>query len=256
MIIAIIRFCLAISLICVGLYINVSPLGETPVIWRILHIPSLILVVTGVAGVGLLMSDFHDLKRFCRGALTFHQNALKRARQSERDSEALFQTFVDSGPQVFSDKLHSGNYPAVWQIVGAKLSAKLPFKDIKKILIHHANLNSDRIDEDIAILKRLAGLAPSIGMFGSILGLVKMLANLKDFDSLGPNMSLVLLSTLYGILFGSMILTPLIQKVEARRHLLLRNHKNIMNWLTGLEENQPAFYMKGKLAAMVRDDER
>jgi chemotaxis protein MotA len=84
-------------------------------------------------------------------------------------------------------------------------------------------------------------------MIATILGLVKLLADLTDMAALGPNMALALLGTLYGVAAGNVLFVPLALQIDRRKELVLKNHENIIFWLSALEEKKPAFYLKNKL---------
>ncbi|MDR1839520.1 MAG: MotA/TolQ/ExbB proton channel family protein [Treponema sp.] len=48
-----------------------------------------------------------------------------------------------------------------------------------------------------------SALSPGLGMLGTVMGLVAMLANMEDKSSIGPNMALALITTFYGSLFSN-----------------------------------------------------
>jgi chemotaxis protein MotA len=48
-----------------------------------------------------------------------------------------------------------------------------------------------------------SALSPGLGMLGTVMGLVAMLANMDDKASIGPNMALALITTFYGSLFSN-----------------------------------------------------
>jgi chemotaxis protein MotA len=58
-------------------------------------------------------------------------------------------------------------------------------------------------------LKTLSKAAPSFGMVGTIMGLVDVLTNLRDFDKLGPGMALAIMTTLYGLVMAQGVYVPL-----------------------------------------------
>ncbi len=66
-----------------------------------------------------------------------------------------------------------------------------------------------------AILRRAAEVAPSMGLIGTLVGLVQMLGSLNNPAAIGPAMAVALLATLYGAVLGNMILTPLAGKIES-----------------------------------------
>src|SRR5699024_9603528 len=56
----------------------------------------------------------------------------------------------------------------------------------------------DRHYKGRVLLEKAGEYAPAWGMIGTLIGLVLMLNNLEDPSSLGPNMAVALLTTLYG----------------------------------------------------------
>ena len=67
-----------------------------------------------------------------------------------------------------------------------------------------------------AVLRRAAETAPAMGLMGTLIGLVEMLARLDDPRSIGPAMAVALLTTFYGALLGHALLTPLADRVAQR----------------------------------------
>jgi chemotaxis protein MotA len=53
-----------------------------------------------------------------------------------------------------------------------------------------------------------------MGLIGTLVGLVQMMGSLNDPSTLGPSMALALLATLYGAVFGNVVLAPLAAKLE------------------------------------------
>jgi chemotaxis protein MotA len=65
----------------------------------------------------------------------------------------------------------------------------------------------------ILLVNNWAALAPSFGMAGTVMGLVGMLQNLEDTASIGPNMAMALITTLYGALVSGGFLLPWANKL-------------------------------------------
>lgn len=59
-----------------------------------------------------------------------------------------------------------------------------------------------------------AALAPAFGMMGTVVGLVNMLQNLEDTASIGPNMALAIITTLYGSLVANVFSLPMAAKLK------------------------------------------
>jgi chemotaxis protein MotA len=70
--------------------------------------------------------------------------------------------------------------------------------------------------DKIGIIAMWAALAPGLGMLGTVLGLIAMLKNLEDKASIGPNMALALVTTLYGSIIANLLMTPFGGKLRAQ----------------------------------------
>jgi chemotaxis protein MotA len=58
-------------------------------------------------------------------------------------------------------------------------------------------------------------LAPGLGMLGTVIGLIGMLKNLEDKSSLGPNMAVALITTLYGSMMANLMMIPWSGKLKS-----------------------------------------
>ncbi|MBE7559991.1 MotA/TolQ/ExbB proton channel family protein [bacterium] len=87
---------------------------------------------------------------------------------------------------------------------------------IKDILDTELAFIEDRHKEGQQILLTMGNYAPAFGMIGTLIGLVGMLANLNDVKSIGPQMALAILTTLYGALAANLIFNPLADKLKNR----------------------------------------
>ena len=65
-----------------------------------------------------------------------------------------------------------------------------------------------------SMLRRAAEVAPAMGLIGTLVGLVQMLGSLDSPETIGPSMSVALLTTLYGALMANVVFLPLANKLE------------------------------------------
>ncbi len=71
-----------------------------------------------------------------------------------------------------------------------------------------------RHNKVIGFWEKWAELAPAWGMIGTLIGLVNMLKDLSDPSSIGPNMAVALLTTLYGSLIANWLCNPISSKLK------------------------------------------
>ncbi len=87
---------------------------------------------------------------------------------------------------------------------------------IKKILYGNVSMIDARHQKGIDFFGNWAKIAPAFGMIGTLLGLIGMMANLEDVASIGPNMAVALVTTLYGSITANLVLLPIQFKLEDR----------------------------------------
>jgi len=71
-----------------------------------------------------------------------------------------------------------------------------------------------RVEISINVLYSMASYAPAFGMIGTVIGMILMLQNISDPETLGAGLSVALLTTLYGTIFANMVFNPLAGKLE------------------------------------------
>lgn len=100
-----------------------------------------------------------------------------------------------------------------------------PPDELERILRQEVTAMSYRHNRSAGILRRAAEVAPAMGLIGTLIGLVQLLGNLQQPETIGPAMALALLTTFYGAVFSNMILSPLASKLErnSRIETLLMN---------------------------------
>jgi chemotaxis protein MotA len=64
------------------------------------------------------------------------------------------------------------------------------------------------------VLDLWATVAPACGMWGTVVGLVGMMKNLNDPASVGPNMAVALITTLYGSIVANVFAVPVVRKLR------------------------------------------
>ena len=86
--------------------------------------------------------------------------------------------------------------------------------NLEMILADQIKSIERRIEISINVLYSMAGYAPAFGMIGTVIGMILMLQNVSDPQTLGAGLSVALLTTLYGTIFANMVFNPLAGKLE------------------------------------------
>ena len=118
---------------------------------------------------------------------------------------------------------------------------------IKSALATEAGMMIRRAKAGGAIFESWGDFAPAMGMIGTLVGLVQMLANMGDPKSIGPAMAVALLTTLYGAVIANMIAFPIMQKLEQRAEAEAINNELIIKSLLFISEGGNPRVMEGML---------
>lgn len=87
-------------------------------------------------------------------------------------------------------------------------------EDISQVLQQDIDTTQERGMRTAGIMKRASEVAPAMGLIGTLVGLVQMLADLENPEVIGPAMAVALLTTFYGAILGTVIMSPLGAKIE------------------------------------------
>jgi chemotaxis protein MotA len=107
---------------------------------------------------------------------------------------------------------------------------------VRGIMETELSFIKDRHSGSQAVLLQMSSFSPAYGMIGTLVGLINMLGNLTDMDSLGPNMAIALVTTFYGVILANLLFTPFAKKLKSigddeilRKELLLEGMLSIQD---------------------------
>src|SRR5437588_777465 len=67
----------------------------------------------------------------------------------------------------------------------------------------------ERHEQGIAVMEALGGFAPTLGIMGTVLGLINVLSNLSDTSALGGHIAGAFIATFYGVFTANVLYLPL-----------------------------------------------
>ena len=99
-------------------------------------------------------------------------------------------------------------------------------------------------------------IAPAMGMIGTLIGLVQMLANMSDPKAIGPAMAIALLTTMYGAILANVICIPVSKKLENQAELEGLNNTLIVEGVVFIKNGGNPRVLTGILSAFLSPKER
>ncbi len=127
---------------------------------------------------------------------------------------------------------------------------------VQRMLSKDINLTIERHEVGQTMFKNMAIMAPAMGMIGTLVGLVQMLANMSDPASIGPAMAVALLTTLYGAVIANAFAQPMAVKLERASALEKTNKLLIMETISGVQEGMNPRVLEQLLGAYLPANKR
>ena len=113
-----------------------------------------------------------------------------------------------------------------------------------------------RHNEKIGFWANWGGMGPAWGMIGTLIGLVNMLYNMDDMSSIGPNMAVALLTTLYGSLLSNWICIPVSFKLKMKNDDEITMKQIMVEGLLSIQAGENPRVIEEKLKSFLAPGER
>ena len=180
-----------------------------------LDFPAFVIVIGGTVTVTAISFSLRDLGVARRTVFSALIRTVWHPRAVARQILLLAEAAHRAGPETLEALLPQLRGETFLARCLALIAEGRPPEDIESVLGQEAESIAHARLRTAAILRRAAEVAPSMGLIGTLVGLVQMLGSLNNPAAIGPAMAVALLATLYGAVLGNMILTPLAGKIES-----------------------------------------
>ena len=127
---------------------------------------------------------------------------------------------------------------------------------VRKMLSKDISLTIQRHELGQKIFTALGDIAPAMGMIGTLIGLVQMLANMEDPKTIGPAMAVALLTTLYGAIIANAFALPIADKLALRSQEEKTNRTLILETISGIQEGMNPRVLEELLKAFLPEGQR
>lgn len=151
-----------------------------------------------------------QLRQWCLLARRKGLLALEEEARGEQDP------FVGNGLQLLSD----GRAP---EMIRTVLEVELVAREQRDL-------------QAVRVIESLGGYAPTLGIIGTVLGLIQVMANLSDPQTLGQGIATAFVSTIYGVAAANLLLIPTANKIKRLVQGWAQYHEMMMDGLVYVAE--------------------
>lgn len=124
---------------------------------------------------------------------------------------------------------------------------------VKATMETQVELDEHRKLAAASFLDSAGGYAPTIGIVGTVMGMVNVLSNLSNPETLAHSIALAFLATFYGILTANMLWLPLAKKVKENIAYETLLGKMCVAGVTGLQTGEAPRSLREKLEAYISE---
>ncbi|CAH1192731.1 Chemotaxis protein PomA [Paenibacillus plantiphilus] len=101
------------------------------------------------------------------------------------------------------------------------------------------------------IFEAAGGYAPTMGIIGTVMGLIHVLGNLADPGALGPSIAVAFTATLYGVASANVIYLPLASKIKTNTQEHVQLLELMLEGILGLQAGENPQLIRKKLTSFM-----
>ncbi len=225
-----------------------------PPIYEFLNIPSLAIVFGGISASVFISYPFKQVIQALRDSLRLFSHSEITEKMLERDIDNILEwqkrinfnkiDAVSDLSQQYEDKFEGYLFSV--------LDTNYTTDELRELGEINIIENYTRQQQISQIISSMGKTAPVFGMLGTLFGLIVILSGFNEVESLLTGLGAALMTTLYGILVGNFIFTPMAKKMSSIASLQFFREKLILEGIILIEEHKTSLQIYDRLQAHMR----
>lgn len=220
-----------------------------------IDVPSILIVFGGTTGALLIGFKIEQIKNFAKVFMV----AVKPPQQNLLE---LIKKMVEYSTKARKDGIlalenDANNEANEFLKKGLSMAVDGSEPDnIRALLEIEMEQTSDRHKANAEIFDKMSGFAGSMGMIGTLIGLVAMLLNMSDPSAIGPSMAVALLTTMYGAMIGNIVGMPVYNILSIRNSDEYLSKVLILEGIMSIQAGDNPRNLEAKLLSFLPPSER
>ena len=235
------------GLVCLAVAILITPRGS---LGMFVDLPSMFIVLGGTSAALLMNFPLRDLAGLARVI----RNAFVTSRASPARLIADFRRYADLARRegILALERVTGEVKDPFLLSGLQHAvAGLDPDVIQDLMRTELEYMSARHERGVKILRQMGAYGPAFGMVGTLIGLVVMLANLRDPDAIGPSMAVAIITTFYGAVVAYLFALPLAEKMSLRNSEEMVIREMMVKGLAAIQSGDSPRVVEQKLRVLL-----
>lgn len=226
------------------------------IIYLLFNVNAAVLVFGGVLGAILITSPWRIIKKIPRVILlVFFPKRLDKLSRITEIFEELSRKIHKTG--ISSSLLAEIPQDNPFFVRAIKLFVDGYDRDfIHKNLANEISCLRSRHSEIHEVFRMMGAYAPIFGLLGTLIGVVQVLQNLSDPQSMGASMAIAITTTFYGIFSTNFLFLPIAGKLSSQTEREILNMRLILEGVLSLKDGDIPVVLREKLSSFLANNER
>ncbi|PWI57641.1 flagellar motor protein [Sulfoacidibacillus thermotolerans] len=127
---------------------------------------------------------------------------------------------------------------------------------VRSILETELTAMEERHETGAGMFEAAGGFAPTMGILGTVMGLIHVLSNLSDVSRLGPLIATAFIATLYGVGSANLIWLPIASKLKMRSKSEVTSRELIVEGVLSIQAGENPNTLRQKLQVFLAPGQR
>jgi chemotaxis protein MotA len=130
----------------------------------------------------------------------------------------------------------------------------LPVNVVREALEIDARVLADRDDDHAEVLEAAAGYAPTLGIVGAVLGLMRVMQHFSSPAGVGDGISAAFVATVFGVGAANLVFLPLATRLRARARQDALRRALVIDGVVALRDGNSPGVLEERLAGYLTLD--
>jgi chemotaxis protein MotA len=127
---------------------------------------------------------------------------------------------------------------------------------LRSILETEINYVEERHHEGITLFNKLGGFSPTLGIIGTVLGLIHALSNTGDASKMATSIAAAFIATLWGVGMANLFYLPIGDKLKYRHDMEMQRLELVMEGVTAIQSGDNPRVIRTRLMSFMNPRER
>jgi len=221
----------------------------------LLNLPAAVIVIGGTFGATLVCFPIDSIKKFPAWLVVAFKEKQTDAHEMIRTIVELAETARREGILKLENMVEELENDFLKQGINLVVDGT-DYEVTKAILSTELELMAERHSTGAKFFDTAGGYAPTMGIIGTVMGLVHVLGQLSDTANLGAAIAVAFLATFYGVATANVFWLPISAKLKLRSNSEMIAREIIMEGVLAIQAGESPRIIEDRLKSFLPPNER